>query len=345
MKSFSYYYVFFIALLILVFPSVSQAAQNTTGYAWGENVGWLNVATSSPATWGINVTDTELTGYMYGENIGWISLNCSNTNSCGTNPYKVVNNGQGRLSGYAWGENVGWIDFGATGARTWGVTIGTTTNIGEFLGYAYGENIGWISFNCLNTGTCASNPYKASTSWRTGDISTYSISGVVSYYTGLKGVSGATVTLENSLGVQINSTTTNSSGLYLFTGVPDGGNYVVRVTKNDLTTSGLSSADQIKIGRHVVGAEPFSQIYRRVAGDVNNSGSLSSADQIKIGRRLVGTDSFFLSGAWRFYPSATVVNSANYLSVSTTTSYSNLTTDMAGQDFVGIKMGDTNASW
>lgn len=337
MKSF-FYYVFFVTLLILIIPSVSHAAQNTTGYAWGENVGWVNVATST-ATWGVEVTDTALTGYMYGENIGWISLNCSNTNSCAVNPYFVANNSQGKLSGYAWGENVGWIDFSR-------VTIGTTTNVGEFLGYAYGENIGWISFNCANgSNTCATNPYKATTSWRMSGSATHSISGNVSYYTGLKGISGATVTLENNLGVQINTTTTDSSGAYQFTGVPDGGNYVVRVTKSDLTTSGLSSADQIKIGRHVVGAEPFSQIYKRVAGDVNNSGSLSSADQIKIGRRLVGADSVLISGAWRFYPSGTVVNPANYLSVATTTTYTNLTANMISQDFVGIKMGDTNASW
>jgi len=116
---------------------------NGSHYAWGENVGWINL---KPA-WGdgVTVTDASVTGYAWGENIGWINLNPANGG--------VVNDGNGNLSGYAWGENVGWIHFNPTGG---GVTVSPST--GAFSGYAWGENIGWINFAPANGGT--------KTSWR-----------------------------------------------------------------------------------------------------------------------------------------------------------------------------------
>jgi len=49
------------------------------------------------------VTDTNLSGYAWGENIGWINLS--------PNGGGVLNNGEGKLSGYASSEYGGWIDF------------------------------------------------------------------------------------------------------------------------------------------------------------------------------------------------------------------------------------------
>lgn len=172
----------------------------------------------------------------------------------------------------------------------------------------------------------------------------YTISGTIKYYDDIKTVSSTTVILEDNIGTQIATTTTNASGTYQFMGVTSGGNYVVRASKSD-NASGLSSADQIKIGRHIVGLEPFSTIYKTIAGDVNNSGSLSSADQIKIGRFIVGLDSNLISGAWKFYSSAATLNVTNYLITGLTRVYTNLTADSSNQDFIGVKMGDVNNSW
>lgn len=172
----------------------------------------------------------------------------------------------------------------------------------------------------------------------------YTISGTIKYYDSIKTVSSTTVILEDNIGTQLATTTTNASGTYQFTGVASGGNYVVRASKSD-NASGLSSADQIKIGRHIVGLEPFSTIYKTIAGDVNNSGGLSSADQIKIGRFIVGLDNNLISGAWKFYSSAATLNVTNYLITGLTRVYTNLIADASNQDFVGVKMGDVNNSW
>lgn len=126
-----------ILVSILVLYPLGAFAQNVDSdneglhFAWGENVGWINLKPSSGL--GVFVTDSFVAGFAWGENIGWINFSPSGDG--------VTNDGQGNLSGYAWGENVGWINFAPTGG---GVTIDPTT--GVFSGNAWGENTGWINF-------------------------------------------------------------------------------------------------------------------------------------------------------------------------------------------------------
>ena len=121
-------------MAILTLASVASAEnidpyEDSSQYAYGENVGWLNFEPSQGS--GVQVSSSHVTGYVWAENIGWINL--SPTSYGG-----VVNDGVGNLSGYAWAENVGWINFNPTHG---GVTIDTD---GNFDGWAWGENIGWI---------------------------------------------------------------------------------------------------------------------------------------------------------------------------------------------------------
>ncbi|MBW2171933.1 MAG: hypothetical protein JRF69_08135 [Deltaproteobacteria bacterium] len=127
---------YILVSLLLLYP-LGAIAENVdpdndgSHFAWGENVGWINLKPSSGL--GVFVTDSFVAGFAWGENIGWINLAPSGDG--------VVNDGQGNLSGYAWGENVGWINFAPTGG---GVTIDPTT--GVFNGDAWGENTGWLNF-------------------------------------------------------------------------------------------------------------------------------------------------------------------------------------------------------
>ncbi len=173
---------------------------------------------------------------------------------------------------------------------------------------------------------------------------TYTISGTVKYYDEVKVVPDATVVLEDEVGNQLATTTTDTNGFYEFTGVANGGNYVVRVSKSD-NASGLTSADQIKIGRHIVGLELFDTIYKNIAGDVNNSGGLTSADQIKIGRFIVSLDPDLPSGTWKFYSSDAEPIALDYLTLEPTRSITDITADSPNRDFIGAKMGDVNNSW
>src|SRR4030042_2187408 len=136
--------VLFFLIFLILYPNIGFSVVNIDPqdegykYAYGENVGWLNLKPGGNGGPGVEVGSSYLTGYIWGENIGWISLSCLNTENCATvNNYGVVNDGAGNLLGDAWAENVGWINF------DW-VIINPLT--GVFGGYAWGENIGWINF-------------------------------------------------------------------------------------------------------------------------------------------------------------------------------------------------------
>src|SRR5262245_24816581 len=141
------------ALLLAVWLAPPALAQNIdpsangSRFAWGENIGWINLAPSAGP--GVTVTDVAMTGMAWGENIGWINL---------SPPFGgVMNDGLGRLSGYAWSENAGWINFT-------GVSIDVC---GELHGKAWGENLGWISLRSNGP-----FPFRITTSWiPPGDVS------------------------------------------------------------------------------------------------------------------------------------------------------------------------------
>jgi sugar lactone lactonase YvrE len=121
-------------------------ADDGSQYAWGENVGWINLAEPTLGP-GVTVADSAVTGFAWGENIGWVNFNPATGGG-------VVNDGTGQLSGFAWGENTGWINYAPAGG---GVSVNAC---GEFDGAAWGENIGWIRFRSI--GPFA---FKITTSW------------------------------------------------------------------------------------------------------------------------------------------------------------------------------------
>ena len=112
----------------------------------------------------VQVEDTFLSGYAWGSNIGWINLKPTQYGG-------VINNtggDDGVLSGYAWGQNAGWINFKPTYSGVEGVTI--DTNNGEFNGYAWSQNYGWIHFDCSIAGKSANKC--VTTTWRPSHTTT-----------------------------------------------------------------------------------------------------------------------------------------------------------------------------
>ncbi len=99
------------------------------GYAWSDQVGWINFGT---ANGDIHITDSGITGYAWSTNYGWINMNPANGG--------VAVAADGSLSGYAWGENLGWINFS-------GASISSD---GTFSGTASGSIVGTLNFDCTN---------------------------------------------------------------------------------------------------------------------------------------------------------------------------------------------------
>jgi len=83
---------------------------------------------------------------------------------------------------------------------------------------------------------------------------------------------------------------------------------------------------------------------------MNWSGTITSADQIKIGRFIVGIDTQPTAGIWKFYstdhtPTDTSDDPNFYRTIETTRFFENIQANTSAQNFIGIKIGDVNNSW
>ncbi len=157
-------------------PNVGAAStDNVSGYAWGENIGWIsfnNTSDGSTQAYGVNINATSgnFSGHAWSSNIGWISFNRS---EAGHPPAAPFNGGTGTIASYnkttgkvtGWARALsacdpncstnlgagansggwdGWIRFSDDSNTNWagrGVTI--SNNL--FSGYAWGDMVsGWI---------------------------------------------------------------------------------------------------------------------------------------------------------------------------------------------------------
>ena len=150
----------------LITPAPLAVGTPITGYAWSENIGWIDFNCSNAGTCGtanfgmaINPATSVITGMAWSENIGWVSANSSDLNGCPTAPCTATVDNTGAMRGWmrAIGADNngwdGWISLSGTG-------YGPTLSSGTFAGYAWGSDVvGWLQFNAD-----AINPVK--TTWQ-----------------------------------------------------------------------------------------------------------------------------------------------------------------------------------
>ncbi len=132
-------------------PIVMAASQQVLGWAWSENIGWLQF---DPAFGGVFVEDTtgDLSGYAWSENVGWVSFEPSDLAGCPSGTCVAnLDMATGALSGWMRaisGNNSdwdGWISLSGVNPD-YGVDMNTDT--GDFSGYAWGSDVvGWLSFS------------------------------------------------------------------------------------------------------------------------------------------------------------------------------------------------------
>ncbi|WP_216650076.1 SdrD B-like domain-containing protein [Lewinella sp. W8] len=141
---------------------------------------------------------------------------------------------------------------------------------------------------------------------------------------------------------------TDDNGIYEFGGVP-AGNYVVEPTKVDDVANGLSTLDELILQRHLVGEELITDPYRFLAADMNGSGTLTVLDRLIMRNIVLGnTDVLAAEDCWRFVPKAYLEEMANELTgmsqIPSSIKVDNFEACDLGHDFVGVKLGDLNAS-
>lgn len=103
----------------------------------------------------VTITDSGITGYAWGDEIGWINFNPTDSGV-------TINPSTGALSGYAYANTGSWINFNPTDVAG-GTDVGVTINAeGQFAGWAWvsGANGGWMKFDCALPATCVKTDWR-----------------------------------------------------------------------------------------------------------------------------------------------------------------------------------------
>jgi hypothetical protein len=177
---------------------------------------------------------------------------------------------------------------------------------------------------------------------------TPSISGVVTYGNAAappKYISNATVTGAGSPTVMTTTAAPGgTAGQYTLTGF-GAGSYTVSVSKTTGQNS-ITSNDAARIAQHVAGISLLTSNNQKVTADVSGNGAVSSNDAAKIAQFVAGLNPLptpNLTGTWQFYvsPGPTFPVGAS----PTSRTYSSVTGNLAGEDYVGLLIGDVTGNW
>jgi hypothetical protein len=138
------------------------------------------------------------------------------------------------------------------------------------------------------------------------------------------------------------SAMTGNDGAYNFEDLNLGQDFTVTPYRNDDFRNGVSTFDLVLISKHILNVQKFTDPYKLIAADANNSGSVTTLDLVSL-RKLI----LFVSNdlpnntSWRFvnkaYQFADPLNPWNAQEVY---SVNDLATRVINADFVAIKVGD-----
>jgi hypothetical protein len=116
----------------------------------------------------LSTTTEVVTGYAWGEDLGWI-------NFAPTGSGVLYASSTGELSGYAWSSLSGWINMrpSNSGTISLGIPVGVTVlGDGSWHGWAFASGAfgGWIKFDCSVTTTCVRTIWNATSSTSTPPV-------------------------------------------------------------------------------------------------------------------------------------------------------------------------------
>jgi hypothetical protein len=141
---------------------------------------------------------------------------------------------------------------------------------------------------------------------------------------------------------------TEEDGAFEFEDLEMGMDYEVRPTRDDDHANGLSTADLIILGKHLMGADTLDSPYLLIAADVDNNSVVDINDFLVLRRVILGQDSaFYNNTSWRFIlddfefaddTDPWLDEFPEYIS------FDSLEEDQADLDFVAIKIGDLDGS-
>jgi hypothetical protein len=139
---------------------------------------------------------------------------------------------------------------------------------------------------------------------------------------------------------------TSNDGRFLFEQLPLNADYSI-VPQNDKNPmNGVSTLDLVLIQRHILGQQLLDSPYKLIAADVNNSQRVTAADLVDLRKVILGIlPTFPNNSSWRFVDVAQVfTDPAHPWPFIEKADMPELDHNMAGVDFVAVKVGDVNGS-
>ncbi|MDX1406675.1 MAG: dockerin type I domain-containing protein, partial [Saprospiraceae bacterium] len=154
-------------------------------------------------------------------------------------------------------------------------------------------------------------------------------------------VEGVRMNMMDELGLVMQTYITGSNGTFQFFNPLL--SYSIDAYRNDNHKNGVSSLDLVRIQKHLLGIEPFTSPYKRIAADANNSESISAIDLVEIRKVILGVNLEFPDNtSWRFVDADFVFTDPEQpWPYDEMIELDNLTVE---ENFVAIKIGDVNGT-
>lgn len=141
----------------------------------------------------------------------------------------------------------------------------------------------------------------------------------------------------------------SKNGDYMFSNaIPLAGEYRVTPLRNDNPLNGVTTLDLALIQKHILGTALLPSPYHLIAADANRSGTVTSFDVVELRKLVLGIyDTLPNNKSWRFVDKSFVFpNPANPFQTPfpESKSVANVLASQLDNHFVGIKIGDVNAT-
>ncbi len=182
---------------------------------------------------------------------------------------------------------------------------------------------------------------------RKGNLKTGNVSGLISINNN-DPLSNTEVVLEGSNPVL--SQVSKANGAYAFIDMSLNGNsYDVKASRTTDPLEGVTTADIVKIQKHILGKDVINDPYRIIAMDVNNSKTITSADIAILRKLILGTITelpenrnwLFVNKAYKFIDNDDEILKEAY---PTSIKIASFNQSIVG-DLQAIKLGDINGSY
>jgi len=139
---------------------------------------------------------------------------------------------------------------------------------------------------------------------------------------------------------------TGVKGTYHFEGLPSKSNYSLKSSRDDQPMNGISTLDLVLIQKHILGIELLDSPYKILAADIDNDKQITAIDLVELRKLILATYKDLPNNeSWRFIPKSTVfADPQNPWNFSEVLEMKEVTTDYMSEDFIGLKVGDVNAT-